>query len=78
MLDHRYERQLIEDYVRMFPGQKFDPISVVHGVQERWGIQIDWHEASIELSHLHRDGEVILVGHTRGGMTEYVVEPQKE
>lgn len=77
MLDHKYERQLIEDYLVMFPGQTFDPMTAVRGVRERWGIRIDWHEASRVLLQMRDRGEVRFVGNTGpDNFPEYVVEEQ--
>ena len=74
MLDHKYERQLIEDYLLMFPGQKFNAISTIQSMRERWGIQIDWHEASTVLGQMCDRGDAIVVEYTAGRMIEYVVE----
>jgi hypothetical protein len=71
---HKFERQLIEDYLLMFPGQKFDPMTTIRGVRERWGIRIDWHEAGAVLNAMRRRDEVVFVGNTGpDNFPEYVV-----
>lgn len=77
MLDHKFERQLIEDYLIMFPGQTFDPMTTIRGVRERWGIRIDWHEGARVLRQMCDRGDALFIGDTGpDNFPRYVIQPQ--
>ncbi len=65
------KRQIIKDFVRMKKGMVLDPLLVMRMMQEEWDLMFDWHEASIVLDNMNTLDEVVVVGHTRAGMTQY-------
>lgn len=66
-----FPRLAIKHYVKSLKLEIVDAVSVVTAIRKQTGQIIDWHIASSVLDEMHRNLEVTIAGHSRGGMTQY-------